>query len=243
MAKQDVNENNLSTIELKGIADTKASLDQAIKDDPLLLIRPLMTENQTLRDLARSKHQSFSYAVVVSIVAICAAVAGFMRDIEFRYFYINEKGHVYETSGLKYPTATYSTVINFAEEVAVKLHTWTYKNYSSNFPKLLSMCNNETLNAYVNKLANDGVFDAAERMVQHYDGIATAAKIMGEKPIDSDGRLAWQVAVKVNEDVTGSMDPLSNSYNMMIDIQQVPLSVSPQGLQCVRIDENITVKK
>lgn len=233
----------LKSIEEEGIKQATQEMQSALRDDPLLIARSLLTENDTLRELAKRSHKAFLYSALVSCIAICTAVVGFSRDVEYRYFFINSKGHVYETTALKYPTATPETIINTATEIGIKLHTWTYRNYAAHFSSLKEFCTDHALTPYVDKLLKDGVFDTAERLVQHYDAVPTAAKILGQKTLDSSGRLAWRVEVDVNEDITGSMNPVSHTYNIIIDIEQVPLSVSSKGLLCTRIDENIRIKR
>lgn len=233
----------LTSLENEGIEQAKQDVNQALRDDPLLIVRSLLTENETLRTLAKRSHMSFIYSAIVSSICVCGAIWGFSRDTEYRYFFINSKGHVYETAGMTYPTATYESVINFANEVATGFHTWTYKNYLQKFPELRKYCYQDVIGTYFRKLEQDGIFAAAGRMYQHYDGLATGARVIEERPVDSDGRKAFRVELTVNEDITGTMDPVSNDYTMTIDVEQVPLSVSPQGLMCVRVDENYKAGK
>jgi hypothetical protein len=233
----------LKKIEEEGVRKAHEDVQSALRDDPLLITRSLLTENDTLRKLAERSHKAFLYSSLISCVAVCAAVIAFSRDVEYRYFFINSKGHVYETSALQYPTATPETVINTASEIATKLHTWTYQNYVKNFNDLKMYCSDAAISPYVNKMLDDGIFEAAKRLVQHYDAVPSGGKIIGQRNLDSTGRLAWRVEIDINEDITGSMNPVSHAYNVIIDIEQVPLSVSPTGLQCTRIDENIRVKR
>lgn len=216
----------------------KDDLRAALESDPLLMVRGVLTENETLKDLAKANHQKFLVTALMLILSVVAAIAGWSRDEQFRYFYINSKGHVYETRGMTYPTATMETVKNFAEDVATKLHTWTYRNYADNFTELFDYCVNDEINRYYSKLGNDKVFGAAERYKQRYESIATGAQIKQERVIDSDGRMEWRINLTVQEEILGATNPVRKTYDVVIDVRQVPLSVSPRGLQCTRIDEN-----
>ncbi|UUA75183.1 DotI/IcmL/TraM family protein [Cellvibrio sp. QJXJ] len=233
----------LNSIEVAALEGYQKDLEEAIQDDPMLIVRSLLTENDTLRTMAKRSHTSLLIVALYGVVASCAAFAGFSRDTEFRYFYINSKGHVYETRGMNYPVATQASVTTLATEIGTALHTFTYKNYEQSFVKLVNQCRQEVVGAYFNKLDQEGIFKAAKQLKQHYDGLATGARVVGQKAIDKDGRQAWRVNLKVNEDITGTMEPVSNDFDMTIDIEQVPLSENPSGLMCVRIDENYRGKR
>lgn len=213
-------------------------LRQSLLDDPLLLIKPVLSENETLKDLAASNHQKFIVTFISLLFAMGVAFVALNKETQFRYFFINSKGHVYETKGMTYPTANIETITNFATEVATAFHTFTYRNYKANFTRLQDKCDAKLVESYYNTLGNGKVFSVAEQFNQHYDSVASGATIVQQRVIDADGRLEWRVNLSVNERITGSMAPVEHDYDVVIDIRQVPLSESFTGLKCVRFDEN-----
>lgn len=241
MAQKSSSESKKATegqAEAVSAEEAARELQQLLKNDPLLAFRGVLTENDTLRKLAVSNNRLFMVTFFGFLLAIAAAWAGWARDVEFRYFYINEEGHVYETHGLKYPVATHARVNNFARDIAVQVHTWTYKNYMDVFTDLQDLCRTGTITQYYNTLGNGGVFTTAQRYSQRYDGSLVRSRVENEWVIDESGRKGWRVHLVVNEDITGTGRPVQRQYDMVIDVEQVPLSVTPRGLRCIRIDEN-----
>lgn len=229
---------NLTNDEESYVKQVREELKQAISDDPLLLVKPLLSENDTLKQLAVSNQQKFLITLLFLVCAIAVAFYGLSKDIQFRYFFINSKGHVYETKGMDYPTANVATVTEAAKEIATQFHTWTYRNHRSVFTGLMTQCYPAIVNAYYTKLGNEGVFNVANQFNQHYDSVVTKAEIVQQAVIDSDGRLEWRVNLTLNERITGSTAPVEHTYDVVIDIRQVPLSESFTGLKCTRFDEN-----
>lgn len=220
------------------IREASEDMARAVKEDPLILIRGTMTDNASLRQVAKANHRLWVITAIYAILATVATYIGWTRDVEFRYFYINQEGHVYETRGMTYPTANTATVTNFAARVGTMFHTWTHRNYMDNFTELFDYCTTETVERYYDSLGSQGIFATAEQYNQRYESVATGARIQQQRTIDSDGRQEWRVRLSVNEQILGTNRPVTRDYDMVIDVRQVPLSVSPQGLQCVRVDEN-----
>ncbi|MDQ2077400.1 DotI/IcmL/TraM family protein [Marinimicrobium sp. ABcell2] len=224
----------------EGVSAEEAAreLQQLLRDDPLIAFRGILTENETLRKLAESNNQKFLVTFLFLVITVVAAWAGWARDVQFRYFYINQEGHVYETHGLEYPTHTTAAVNNFARDIAVQMHTWTYNNYMDVFTDLMSVCQPSVINNYYETLRQGGVFNAALNFNQRYEGALVHSRVDNEWVLDSTGRKGWRINAVISEKILGTSRPVNREYDVVIDVEQVPLSVSPRGLQCIRIDEN-----
>jgi len=219
-------------------AQAAQELQQLLSDDPLIAFRGVLTENQTLRELAKSSNQKFLVTFFFLILTILAAWLGWARDEKWRFFYINEEGHVYETHGLEYPTHTTAAVNNFARDIAVQLHTWTYNNHADVFTGLMASCRPSVIRDYHQSLMEGGVLVAAERYSQRYEGALVHSRVEQEWVLDASGRKGWRVNAVVSEQIHGTTRPVNREWDIVVDVEQVPLSVSPRGLLCVRIDEN-----
>lgn len=219
-------------------AQAAQELQQLLRDDPLIAFRGVLTENQTLRELAKANNQKFLVTFFFLALTVLAAWLGWAREERFRYFYINQEGHVYETYGLEYPTHTTAAVNNFARDIAVQLHTWTYNNHGDVFTGLMAHCRPSVISEYHQALVDGGVSAAAVRYSQRYEGALIHSRVMQERVLDASGRKGWRVNAVVSEQIHGTNRPVTREWDVVIDVEQVPLSVSPRGLQCVRIDEN-----
>lgn len=224
--------------EAVGAAQAAKELQQLLRDDPLIAFRGILTENQTLRELVNTSNQRNLIMLCFLLSAILAAWLGWAREERYRYFYINQEGDVFETYGFEYPTHTISTVNNFARDIAVQLHTWTYNNQFDVFTDLQSVCRPSVIRQYHQSLLDGGVMAAAERYSQRYEGGLVHSRVDQEWVIDKNGRKGWRVKAVVSERILGTTRPVNRLWDMVIDIEQVPLSENPRGLLCVRIDEN-----
>lgn len=211
-------------------------LEEELRENPFYGLAALIDDAEASKALAVETSKSLFYARVSLVVLAIFAAIGWLKGVEYRYFFINSKGHVYETTALKQPLANQQAVINFAEEVATGLHTYSYRNYLERFREMRSYCDDDTISAIYTKLKKTGVFDTAKRYKQRYEGLAIKMAIIKEANT-TDGK-AWRLRGLVNEEVIGVGNPISKDFSITIDIKQVPLDVNPQGIQCVRVDEN-----
>ena len=222
--------------------ETEKDIEEALKHDKMFVVGAVLTENETLRRMASRSHQAFLAMAVVFIIACSVAYAGWTRDQIYRFFYVDQAGDVYETHGFEYPTANRTRVKNHAIHVATALHSWSYKPSAENyfythFQQLERYCRKGVIMNYYMALGDQGVFKTADQYKQRYGAFVAKARVEGERNIGG-GKKAWRVSLVVNEEVTGSTKPVSNTYDMVIDIEQTTLNESVAGLVCTRIDEN-----
>lgn len=213
-------------------------VDGAMYGDVLYGLKASQSEAETARKFATAMANAFYLAMFYGLVSTFVAFSGWTREIQYRYFYITDEGHVFEASVINYPLATNKRVERFAERLARDLHTFTYKNYANSFADLMgTKCDKETIAAYYVKLTDQQVFTTAKTFKQRYETSVTKMKILQKRDIGG-GRSAWRVEGVLNEDIIGVGEPVNKIYNISFDIEQVPLSVSVNGLQCTQIDEN-----
>lgn len=213
-------------------------IEERLGNEAVMALQATAQANDMLTDNNRVLRQALHYLGIIAVVLAVVIVFALNKEPVYKYFYVNEFGDVFQTNGYDHPVVNKVAVANFAQHIATQLHTWTYQNYMDNFTGLFSVCKKEVVEEYYNALGNDGVFAEAERFKQRYEGTVLSKRVDQESVYNSSGAREWRVKLTLKEDIFGTNVPVSKTYEMIVQVKQVPLSVSYRGLQCTLISEN-----
>jgi|GEM_PF-4777134 len=223
-------------------------LKQALTDDPTSFIYATISENDLLRELAKSNYQKFLVCLCFAVVLLFSAWAGWARDEKIRYFYQDSQGNFHEVNVTDRPAHYRHRALKLAERVAEGMHSWRYRRSQTNggvekdgirdsFNALFELCNGDVIEQYYNDLGTKGVFSAAEQYKQTYFGQVLRKAITHSKTLPN-GMATWRINLLLREEIEGTTRPVISEYDIVIDVEQVPISTTPSGLRCVRYDEN-----
>ncbi|SIQ99323.1 DotI/IcmL/TraM family protein [Marinobacterium stanieri] len=237
MEPENQEQSRKKSVETARAQMNKSEQDVAAYRQIASVLSGVMTEDRVTREKSLSRWLSCSLALNIIMGVGLAVIAQPVTDI--KVIQKRDDGSVAEVAVAEKAFYELRDIKSFARDRAISIHTWTYNNYVQAFEDERPYWDPRALSDYTGQLLDGGTFQRAREYRARYESVVPRPAKVTQQMLYSGHYRLYRVEVIVNEEVIDIEGIGSRTWNITMDIQEVPPEEGGGGLRVMRIDETV----